>query len=459
MNLLIEYLGVGMSSAGVWLTSLVGDVKRVAAADLESLTASELLQVRSAIAGLRRGLDALDHRVIAVGARKDLRRVAGASSLNELIATTSGVSRKQAAKSIKLAQHLEKSPVLAQQMHQPGMSPAKAGLITEAVAKLPADLTAEQKQHIENELAMAAPSMSVEQFTRKTKRALETIDPPRANQIENDELTISEAAALRRASFWMTRPDGDGMVKGGFEIDALTADMLRSVLESKTAPRYRAIQQRTASATRIDQNRQANPASLASEGGPGDSATSFKETQGEAFIEILRHLPRDAYGNHGGLAATLMVTISEESLRERSMAAGITEHGTPISAGQLRQLACNAGILPAVLGTKNQILDLGREQRLHTPAQRKALAHRDGGCAFPGCERPPGWCETHHITSWADGGKTTLDNGVLLCGYHHRHVHNGNWHIKTNPRDKLPDFYPPGTTTPKRNTKYRPLVA
>ncbi|TXJ07935.1 MAG: hypothetical protein E6Q27_00420 [Aeromicrobium sp.] len=63
------------------------------------------------------------------------------------------------------------------------------------------------------------------------------------------------------------------------------------------------------------------------------------------------------------------------------------------------------------------------------------------------------------MTSWADGGETTLDNGALLCGYHHRHIHNSTWHIKTNPRDKLPDFYPPGTTTPKRNTRYRPLVA
>ena len=195
---------------------------------------------------------------------------------------------------------------------------------------------------------------------------------------------------------------------------------------------------------------------------PGDqsnNAPGFKETQGEAFIEILRHLPRDAYGNHGGVAATLMVTISEESLRERSTAAGITEHGTAVSVGQLRQLACNARILPAVLGSKSQILDVGREQRLHTPAQRKALAHRDGGCAFPSCERPPGWCETHHIKSWADGGETTLDNGVLLCGYHHRHIHNSNWRIETNSRDRLPDFYPPGSNIPKRNMRYRPLVA
>ena len=433
-----------MSSPSEWLVSLAGDLNRAATANLDSLSARELLRMRSTIAGLRRSLDALDHRVLAIGARKDLHRTAGASSISELVATTNGVSRKEAAKSIKLAQHLENSPVLAQQMRKPGMSPIKAHLITEAVDKLPSDLTSKQKQHIEDELALAAPDMSVEQFKRKTRRALERIDRPRANQIENDELIAAEATALRRASFWMTRADSDGMVKGGFEIDALTADMLRSVLDSKTAPRYRAIQQRTSAPSGINEV---------------TSTVGFKETQGEAFIEILRHLPRDAYGNHGGVAATLMVTISEESLTERSVAAGITEHGTPVSAGQLRQLACNAGILPAVLNSKGQILDLGREQRLHSSAQRKALAHRDGGCAFPGCERPPGWCETHHIRPWSKGAGTNLDNGVLLCGYHHRHIHNSNWRIETNPRDRLPDFYPPGSSKPKRNTRYQPLVA
>ena len=206
-----------MSSPSEWLGSLAGGLNRAAPPNLDSLSARELLRMRSTIAGLRRSLDALDHRVLAIGARKDLHRTAGASSISELVATTNGVSRKEAAKSIKLAQHLENSPVLAQQMRKPGMSPIKAHLITEAVDKLPSDLTSKQKQHIEDELALAAPDMIVEQFKRKTRRALERIDRPRANQIENDELIAAEATALRRASFWMTRADSDGMVKGGFE--------------------------------------------------------------------------------------------------------------------------------------------------------------------------------------------------------------------------------------------------
>ncbi|NLC98486.1 MAG: DUF222 domain-containing protein [Actinomycetales bacterium] len=441
---------------------MAGSIGRAAVADVESLSATEFLQLRSSIASIRRHLDVLDHRVLGVGARKDLHRTAGASSIDELVATTGGVSRREANKTVRLAQHLEKSPVLAEQMKQAGMSPAKAHLITQAVAKLPTDFTAEQKQHIENELAIAAPAMSIEQFTRKTRRAIEIVDPALANTRENDELVRNESAAVRQATFWMTRPNEAGMVKGGFEIDALTADMLRSILDSKTAPRYRAIQQRNGLTEASDQSGNTSgelPGKPSGNQAGDPSATKFTETQGEAFTDLLRHLPRDAYGNHGGVAATLMITISEDSLRNRTDTAGITEHGNPVSAGQLRHLACTTRILPAVLGSKSQILDLGREQRLHTSAQRKTLAHRDKGCAFPGCERPPGWCETHHITSWANGGDTTIENGVLLCGYHHRHIHNSNWRIETNPRDKHPDFYPPGKSVPIRNTRYQPLVA
>lgn len=434
------------------VVALAAELNHLKTADLDSLPTEELLHIRSTLSVIRRDLDLLDHKVVAIGSRKDAHQNAGAASMTALISATTGVTRRQAAKTVRLAQHIEESPILAVQMSKPGMSPVKAHMITEALDRLPADLTAAQRRQIEKELAEAAPGMSVEQFRRKTKRALETINITKANQIENDELITNEAAALRKATFWMSRPDQAGMVKGGFAIDAITADMLRSVLESKTAPRHLAIQERnetqTSGATGIGaansnggSNSQVSTAPSTNSNATSIATTSanpaanYRETQGQAFIEILRHLPRDGYGNHGGVAATLMVTISEDSLRKRTEAAGVTDRGTPVSASQLRQLACNAGVLPVILGTASQPLDIGREQRLHTSAQRKALAHRDDGCAFPGCDRPPGWCETHHIKSWASGGKTSVDNGVLLCGYHHRHVHNSDWRIELNRRD------------------------
>jgi hypothetical protein len=89
---------------------------------------------------------------------------------------------------------------------------------------------------------------------------------------------------------------------------------------------------------------------------------------------------------------------------------------------------------------------------------RRALIVRDKGCAFPGCDRPPGWCEAHHIQSWLDGGSTALSNLVLLCNHHHERVHAQNWHITIV--DGHPEFTPPEWLAhhhpPLRNTIHHP---
>ena len=90
-------------------------------------------------------------------------------------------------------------------------------------------------------------------------------------------------------------------------------------------------------------------------------------------------------------------------------------------------MACDAAIIPAVLGSKGQVLDLGRTTRLVTAKQFLALALRDRGCTFPGCSRPPGWCHGHHVTSWLDGGPTDPPNLALLCPRHHTIVHQRDY--------------------------------
>jgi hypothetical protein len=76
------------------------------------------------------------------------------------------------------------------------------------------------------------------------------------------------------------------------------------------------------------------------------------------------------------------------------------------------------------------VLDVGRASRLATPAQRIALAARDQGCRFPGCDRPPGWVDAHHIEEWLRGGKTDLEDLISLCRFHHRLVHEGGWTLR-----------------------------
>ena len=124
----------------------------------------------------------------------------------------------------------------------------------------------------------------------------------------------------------------------------------------------------------------------------------------------------------------------------------------------VRRMACDAAVLPAVLNGGGQVLDVGRTRRLFTGPLRRALAIRDRGCAFPGCDRPVRWTDGHHIISWLNGGTTDVDNGVLVCRVHHGLVHDANgWRVRLG-TDKLPEFIPPPWIDPDqrplRNTRH-----
>jgi len=82
-----------------------------------------------------------------------------------------------------------------------------------------------------------------------------------------------------------------------------------------------------------------------------------------------------------------------------------------------------------IMRGRSEILDVGRRTRLVTPTQRRALVIRDGGCVAEGCDRPPEWCDAHHVVHWIDGGMTDVSILTLLCSLHHHHVHDGTWEL------------------------------
>ncbi|AXK77447.1 HNH endonuclease [Mycolicibacterium neoaurum] len=118
--------------------------------------------------------------------------------------------------------------------------------------------------------------------------------------------------------------------------------------------------------------------------------------------------------------------------------------GGPVSRATAELIGCDATLTSVIVDHTGVPLDVGRAQRLFTPAIRKALAVRDGGCAHPGCGRPVSWCDAHHIHPWSDGGTTSVDNGVLLCRLHHTLIHHGGWQVYLG-RDRHPWFIPPHT--------------
>ncbi len=128
---------------------------------------------------------------------------------------------------------------------------------------------------------------------------------------------------------------------------------------------------------------------------------------------------------HAKVAATVIVTMGLDQLCWPLKVAG-TDVGVDVSAEKARKLACNAGIVPAVLGGRSVPLDLGRERRLFSDAQRTMLATQYDSCAPAGCDRPFAWAELHHHP-WQHGGNTDLDQAIPLCSFHHRLIHHDGY--------------------------------
>lgn len=160
------------------------------------------------------------------------------------------------------------------------------------------------------------------------------------------------------------------------------------------------------------------------------------QRRGEALGELARRYldspdPAADHGNRPHVA----VVIDWETLTG-ARPGGIAEYldGPLISAETAKRLACDANVCRVLTGPNSEILDLGRTKRTVTPAQWKALRLRDRHCQFPGCYRPPSWCDAHHIEHWtAQDGPTDLHNLCLLCRFHHGLVHEGGWTLTGTP--------------------------
>jgi hypothetical protein len=176
----------------------------------------------------------------------------------------------------------------------------------------------------------------------------------------------------------------------------------------------------------------------------------------DALVEAMsRLLDEGELPTRGGQRPHLVPTMGLNDLIN-SIGTAVLDTGGCVSAAEARRLACDAAVIPGVLGSDSMPLDVGRHQRLATAALRDALAQRDKGCAFPGCDRPPRYCHAHHIKSWLDWGETKLENMCLLCEYHHTIVHRQGWHIRLDARGH-PEFIPPKTVDPERRPLHDPL--
>ena len=280
-------------------------------------------------------------------------------------------------------------------------------MIVRATGQLPDGVSAEQRQIVEASLVEKAARFSPDQLRRIARRAIEAVEPDQkiVDAHENELIRTEEQAAREKCSLTL-HDNGDGTTTGHFTIPALAAAMLGKVIDAMTAPRRMRDQK------------------------PADRSFDWRHRRGLAFAELLEHLPTDHL--HSKSAATVVVTIDHTVLAGALKAAHL-DTDQALSAGEARRLACTAGILPAVLGTKSVALDLGRESRLFSEAQRVAKGLEHTTCAATGCERPYAWCELHHRRPWAQGGRTDLADAIPLCPQHHHWIHDTGYNHQTLP--------------------------
>ncbi|WBM79065.1 DUF222 domain-containing protein [Cryobacterium breve] len=174
-------------------------------------------------------------------------------------------------------------------------------------------------------------------------------------------------------------------------------------------------------------------------------------TGGEKRADILRalfeHAARDEdTPSMGGSAPTVMVHVNAADLASGIGVGWIDGVEAPVSLKTVHQRICDGGFQGVLFGANNQVLKLGPERRYFNRAQRRAITARDGGCIIPGCKAPAHWAEVHHVKPWAKDGPTTVDNGVLLCWFHHHTIDTSGWEIrmvKGSPQVRAPGLIDP----------------
>jgi hypothetical protein len=305
---------------------------------------------------------------------------------------------------------------------------AKAHVIRVALDRLPADLSADTLERAQATMLEHAKVLDPKSLARVGLRLWEVIDPDGVDAHEQALLEREEAKARR--SSWLTSRSENGITRFWLRTPELVGEAFLAILQAYAAPR------------RTDE--------------AGPDTRPYPQRLGEAFEEWLSRQNPDDMPDHGGLPATLLITTPANGPQPK---AGTTATGQPVSARTVSWLACTAWLTLMLLEDHGVPLKHGRTRRLFTLAQRLGFAVRDKGCVFPGCDRPPSWCEAHHIGSWSRGGGTDLANGCLLCGYHHRLIHTGDWQVVMgadgHPYVIPPDWIDP-TRTPLRNSYWHP---
>ncbi len=359
----------------------------------------------------------------------------GAGSVLDREKASTRTTTAQATAALKFALDLEdRFGLVGRALSDGVVSLAQAEAIVAGLKKLPYTLTRSDLDTAQATALGYADALGPSELRTLASRMAEVIDPVGAEQAEADRLTREERLA-RNGRFLKLRPDYHGSMTITGRLPVADGALLAAQVEALMPP--------------LSSYRDTNEL-------PGPEAR-----RADALV-LLTQLAADAgtVPAHGMDRPQVKITIPLTTLTEGVGPAAVVDGGLPVSAGEARRLACDADIIPIVLGAKSEILDIGRSQRLFAKGLRTALTIRDQGCAFPHCDAPAAACEGHHIIPWHHGGETKLSNGVLLCPWHHRLVEpdpgqseHSQWQVHLDEETGRPWFTPPRHVDPARRPR------
>lgn len=376
---------------------------------LWSMDATEAAETLVALDRLQSRLVELKARVARQADQVGVAEEVAASSIAAWLAHQTKQTRRDARREMRLAEALDARPQVRQGLAAGAVNVEQAHVLTRALDELPDSLAPDLAAEAEAVLVGYAGEHDAKALKILGRRVLDAVAPEVAEAHEAALLDREEHEAAASTRLVMV-DDRHGCTRGRFTIPTAQAGMLRKALTAIAAPKHQA-------ANGVPKPQERRPSA---------------ERLGQALCEYVERYPADRVPNAGGVNATVVVTMELDTLLGGLRAAGL-DTGERTSPGQARRLACEAGIIPAVLGGDSQPLDLGRQSRMYKKYQRIAMGLRDKGCTSQGCDVPPGGCHAHHDTPWSEGGRTDLTCGRLLCPHHHTRAHDPAYEMRRHP--------------------------
>jgi hypothetical protein len=480
-RLKLSYLRSRVGNVDGGLAGLASAIDEVAVGPVWSLSDERL----SAEVGLVYAAgQRLQARLLSLVGEADGRGLAGrlgATNTVSWLMFALACSRREAVQAVELARVLAGRPELeatATALAAGDVNLEQARVIARTIGDLPDEVGVEGKTRCGKLLTgLAVDKVRPEVLAAHRSMILEQVAPEIAEETLRKELERAERTAYERRGLTFTKyGEGEYRVRGILPTEA--AVIVRTALDPLCVPGRNLPTTDTTTATdaadaavRAGSTAPADciahtgePTGSASTGGSdpvvGDDVTdaaavaardprSAAARRADALTEVCRRaLAQGELPETGGEKPHLVITMSWRQLRDGT-AGALLDTGDLLSPAAARRLACDAQVIPAVLGGQSQPLDVGRARRLIDGPLRRALVLRDRGCTFPGCDRPPSWCIGHHVHHWTDGGSTSLGNAAMFCGQHHRVIHRGEWIVRIA-ADGYPEFIPPAYIDPDR---------